>query len=636
MKNKLIYSACIFCLTLIALSFMLDMNLTFYQSLDLSWIWAINNLINNSQFVVGQDYAFTNGPLGFILNPQFYKNSFYYALLANLICIVVFVSNAILYFNKNYPTSAKKTLLLLPVFLVCFTIPLWDWLWNFTLLFTLMNIWDLSSRKEESLYIVPLSIIAGCLSGFTLVLKFSLAIIQLAISVLLGIILLIQNRKTFLKYFLAYSIPFISVIVLFIKLLFENSDNFINWIKISLEIADHFNSAMVIAGPHFYTILALIIFTIYGYLLWTTKKEFTKFFFTILLTLPMVFFVFKHGFVREDFSHTSVFFAVMQLITTLLFLYTPEKIIKKVFISLIAVAMLTSSSMIFNFTNSNYTIDIDKDKLIIKNVFSKINNIFNFRTNFQKSLQKKEKVLTSLVLPKDWNELIKDDSIKILPNTLVYAEANQWKNWQPNPTLQLYSAYSQILDEISANSFLKAKYPQFVFVEFMAIDRRNMFLDNPRTWHTILENYEIVKHDNERMLLIRKTVPGKGHFEKISSMQYKFNEWIEIPSSANNIYAIINTDISIFGKIATFLFRGCPSDIMLHYKDGKRKFYRVINDTLKSETLINYVPFDFEQTRMLFENHNNDKFKVIKIKFINQCPCYYKNMIKIDWLKKAD
>ncbi|GHS94859.1 hypothetical protein FACS1894139_17930 [Planctomycetales bacterium] len=240
------------------------------------------------------------------------------------------------------------------------------------------------------------------------------------------------------------------------------------------------------------------------------------------------------------------------------------------------------------------------------------------------------------VLPTEWNDVIGEKTVQILPWELCYAAANHWAGWQPNPVFQLYTVYTKKLDEYSAASFTPARAPQFALLEYNAIDGRNMFLDTPATWNAITPNYHILLQDEQRLLLTKNEALRTLKFTPFKAEKYQFNEPIIIPHRETPVYARIEITPSIIGKIVTTLFRGRPLTAIVTYQDDAPKEYRVIADTLNSPTLISNIPGNYAQMVDFWRGKNTGS-AVEKIEFSNRTigDWFYRNEIKIEWLESV-
>jgi hypothetical protein len=391
-----------------------------------------------------------------------------------------------------------------------------------------------------------------------------------------------------------------------------------------MQLSSGYSYAMTKSYPILTTVYLLFAFgliCIHVYYAKLLKKINNDIFCLFIFSLVILFFSFKHGFVRAD-SHLINYFTVVAFVEGLLFLFSMqylEKIISlfkiTVFISFVCIMSITGIYSIFN------------------NNFRNIYTVYKLKENYTTFQERKIANIRSDMLPQEWNSIIGNDSIQVLPDELLYAEANQWNGWRPNPVLQLYSTYTNKLDEYSARSFTDERRPHFILLEYNVIDGRNMFLDTPATWNAIYPKYKVRMFDEKRLLLELANEENVLPLIIVNSKKYKFNEVIEIPQLDKNMYAEIKIELTIFGKIIATLYKGSPPQISVTYKNGTINNFRLITDTLQAPTHISYLPNNFHQTRNYFMCEGLEDFAVKEIKIINKMHAlYYKEDIEVKWL----
>ncbi|MDR1195568.1 MAG: hypothetical protein LBL00_03725 [Endomicrobium sp.] len=503
-----------------------------------------------------------------------------------------------------------------------------EWLWNINLFLVFLSIWHF--KDNNKIFIIS-GIMAGIVSAFSLFLKFNTAALSLGLSFVVFLLFLIFCRKKSVKYISLFASSYILTTLLGILAFFKEFSYFLKWLKISLEIASSYNTAMALYISVYvpFLIVAFILVIVYiAFMIKEFKNDSRDNYILFLICSVLVFFSFKHSFVRQD-GHMLIFYTTFPILSALLYIFAGDKfrIAHKQSLKICAVICCACMMVIgkwyapfYNFTNN------------VKGLFEIKQKIKNFERNKTVSLREN-------VLNEEWNAEIGNSSIQILPFDLSYAAANNWTSWQPNPVLQLYSAYSKTLDQTSADSFINKKAPSFILLEYETIDERNMFFDTPATWNAILSNYSICKDDGERLLLKKNNSRKRIEFTKMQTDVYKFGDTIKIPETNGLIFAKIKINTSFLGKIITMLFRGCPSDITVKYQNGENKTFRIIDDTLQMPFLINYLPDDIEQTAALFYalslgNEEDLSFSVKEFTFKNKFRAVYcKNNIEIEWFK---
>ncbi|MDR2602512.1 MAG: hypothetical protein LBC53_08705, partial [Spirochaetaceae bacterium] len=546
---------------LIITAFFVLMTVNFLKSLNLpaagagldpSWKWAVNNIAYNHQYTFGKDVTFTYGPLGYLFESQHYAETIIQGIALNVFCVGVIL--LLFYLNYKKKMYSIQKLFIFSLFLFIFTgIISCEWIWNIMLFFLFSTCYLL---REDKRLRFPLIICAGFLSAFSLLLKFNTAVLAAALSGALALMLLLRGGKRLFAWYIGLFFPaYIAFTAAGSAFFFKNINNFIVWLQMSVEIAGGFSSAMVVKGLFIFTAAAVLIIIIYLRFAYTQKKE--NVFALCVIGTAVLFFSFKHGFVRQD-GHMLSFFTAVPFLTGFLFLFSPPSSYKKsraMFQTTVFLCLLGAVNIVFI-------------PGLIKGVFNNAYLITQLGKNYKTFNERKMEGPKADALPAEWNAKIADSSIQATPWELSYAAANHWKGWRPNPVMQLYSVYTKKLDEYSAASFAPENAPRFILLEYYAIDGRNMFVDSPATWNAILPNYTILTRDESRALLSKKDAHKSLNFEPVFSASYKFNETIPVPQSPDPVYAKIIIKDSIFGKLATTLFRGNPPSMTVKYHDG--------------------------------------------------------------------
>jgi hypothetical protein len=611
--------------------------------LDPSWVWALNAITNNNAYLFGRDVAFTYGPLGYLFASAHYGINILQAIGINIFCIGML--SALFYANyKKGKFQGQHTFVFFLLVWPFAGILSFEWTWNLMLFLLCSTCWIL--RNEKRMYI-PLVFITGIICAVSLMLKFNTAVLAIALAGILGLVFLIYDVKKLNFYIPLFFGSFLGLTVLNIVHFFKSFANFMLWLRMSWEVSGGFSYAMVTEGDLSYLIIAFVVTLLYIYLAVHLKKAKSDSLALALLGAVIIFFSFKHGFVRQD-AHMLSFFSVMPFVTGFLFLFTLEDNYTKG-VSVFKGSILLCLLCVMSISGLDTT---------VMSFFNNIYHVATLKENIQTFQERKGRAMKADILPDEWNNAIAGKSIQILPWELSYAGANHWDGWQPNPGLQLYSVYTKTLDEYSASSFEPAKAPAFILLEHKAIDGRNMFLDTPATWNSIIPNYRIVKNDGQRLLLEKKLLDKKSahtsiRFIPLDTGSYTFNESIPIPKAEGPVYAKISIENTIVGKIITTLFRGNPAHLTLINQDGSENSYRIIADTLRNPVLVNCGPHNFEQTAALFTNEPSGEFAESKnrpshiegkaepacggIKFSAQVWfLYYKRNIKIEWFIGSD
>lgn len=624
----------IVCVVFISYSFILYLN-KFILGIDLSvyppephYMWALNKISNARLFLFGGDITYTYGPYGYLLFGLSYIHSFLFGLIVLALNAFLFYLN---YHQKNI--TPKKQMLFFLVLFVFFIISnykgsisqfIFECSFNLTLFFLFCTFWKI---KDNKILFYLFSVISGLLCSFSLLLKFNTGILAFGCASIFGLYILLFHRKSGFKYLLIFTGIYLLVLICNIPYYFNSLNNFITWIIMSIEFTKGYSESMVSIGHKIYLLYMLIILALYLVIFIPAIKTYktNNGLIFLLLGIVILFFSFKHGFVRQD-VHMVSFFYSMPFLFGFLHLFSTIEFNRKILLCFFMTSILSFVAII-----SIFGIGIFNNP--IKHRFY---DIVKLNERIKTLDQRKIDALRAYVISSEWNEFIGDNTIQIVPGgQLSYAVANNWQGWVPNPVLQLYAAYTKKLDEYSAFSFSDERAPRYILLEYVAIDNRNMFMDTPETWNSIIYNYEILKSDSSLLLLEKQKNYKTLNLTYMESKTYRFNEEIMVPASDNHIYAKISIKQTFLGKITTTLFRGNPPNLKLQFQDGSESIIRVIPATLNNPVLIDAVPTTFSQMENFFNGIITENYSVKGLVFLNKTSFrfinMFANMIKIDW-----
>lgn len=605
-----------FALGLCGLAFLRDVVVFEMPGLDPSWMWALNNI---SEFIPGKDWAFTYGPLGFMFVPQMVKNNMLTAnLFNNVFPVVLFIGGVAGLIYRQSVREGENAWEKAAILLVCWLtfFPVKDY-WE--LVVFVLAICALVFSDNTKIFRC-LSVLTGGLLPFVMLLKFNIFVCNALTVGMLALILFIKNRKVFVSYVFWAGSAFLIGLILDIILVFGNVANFIEWVTLCLDISSHYSEVMIITGMRRNFLLFIATTAIVGYLCVFAFAYFKnkRLFDLLMIGLPVVFFSFKQGFSRQDYAHTITFFTVFFYLSSLLFFLNYRGKGDKWFIGILVLFQILFGK----------GVPFYMQKFNIERVWSleqRWNYLLKEYPNMRQQGYKFKKISP------DWLQIIGKKTIEALPYELSYLPANDL-NFRFNPILQLYSAYSARLDKKSACSFTAENAPEFILSEFASIDNRNMFLDTPATWNAIIDNYELIKKDDEKALLQKRKSAKSAKFVLIKEDSININQNVELSRyKEDELYVSIDIQPTLWGRIRTFLFRAKPVMMEVELFDGRKRWLRLVPDTLQTPFPVMKIPENGQRFFDLLQGKGEAIIKSFAIKADTES--WQKN-INIKWYRR--
>lgn len=609
--------------------------LSISAGLDNSWAYAINYLPNSS-YLVGRDVVFSWGPLGYLLNPQNLVNN----IINSMIFLVAMHSLfALSLFYFLYRAKRKLQVIVFAAsYLTIYALLYWS-LRESSSLLTLGLLLGISFDSNKIIKYSSASV-CGVVAGLLLFIKPNLGMGAFAMLIIYAIIVLAKQRQQSWRILLAGGITYITTVLITALASMKSLSAVIQWFRYSMDIVSGYGEAMSVVGPFIILLLGILSLVIYFALvliLWKQKAQ--PRYIALIFIVPLLL-AFKQSFCRQDIYHQLIFFAFFLAILCVLILNAVGKkeliaCIAGFFILIICMAgfyLYLAGTIPTIHPNINELTAGTADFLQGKQGRSNISSILHYDDLRQRLDEQSKTNLATDELPSETVDIIKSGggSVDVLPWEISYCPANNL-SWDPNPVLQIYSAYTASLDQWSASHYEENRAPEFLIVEFMDIDGRHPLLGAPATWRSVISNYGLALWDSQagRLLLKRNMQPSQEITTVVKQENAYINQWIVVPPSDNLLFVDVDMRATFLGTAAKNLFRIPPVYIDLVYESGRAMSYRIIPDTAKNGLLINYLPSNAEELSKLFAGTANDR--VVQFKISGPGTIYYDNQIGLTW-----
>lgn len=600
-----------------------------YLGIDSSWAWSLNYFFENS-YIFGRDVVFTYGPLGWLL----YSSGKTVDITCCFWVVMIFITAYVLY-ESLIKTALKNhhwfkfsifTLTFLYAFFCNKCSPEYFILYLYCL--TVLTFVFIRSSKL-------LLVIASLLLITSFFMKFSLVIQIISFATTLTMSLLIFKNKHYKIMFWHIFLSFTLCCVIFLVFYSHSINNLLHYLIGSINQAVGYNWAMSIGEGHRYTrflsisIFYLLLIVIISLFYIKDKHNFPL----ILSILSVLFFIYKHGFVRGD-AHVYIFFnAIVPFLGLFLFFSRDSKqslpltlnigylsIIKRNFIDCIIFVMIVVSVILLRHFNSLDDIN--------KSLNYKLSNYFGYIEHV-----KNQKTSHNADLPQSFIEKIKNKPVSIYPIDLLYAR-NQKINFVPLYAVQAYSGYTTWLDEKSSEKFSIKNGPEYVILNRDTIDNRFPYIEMPITYLTFLKNYFIDYYDSTKDLFLLKKRREPFFSDKTivyeKTEKFIISDPIKINDISNNLMLKINVKYSLWGRFVNFIYKTPSIEMVLTYDDGTKVQKRVILQNLANGFIVSSIPNSSLDLIEIFSNNLTQKH-VISIQFVGQGLTLFSNIASVDF-----
>ncbi|WP_375501609.1 hypothetical protein [uncultured Nostoc sp.] len=412
---------------------------------------------------------------------------------------------------------------------------------------------------------------------------------------------------------------------------FYTSPALLNFLKGSLQISSGYSSAMSIVGSSWELGLAISQIILILALLITLVKENQN---NLSLALSLAFIIwlsFRHGFTRQDSGHVLIFFNATPLIVALCISHLKQMNTAKISLLIHTYAVLILLGT-YPFVQNNI------NALYPSNFLSKISTVINLNKLKENINAASVANLANIKLPENIINKLEGKTTDIFPWEISLVEANKL-NWKPRPIIQSYSAYTKFLDQKNFQSI--SEFPRdYILYDFLSIDGRHPFFDEPATFFHIFCNYKFTAslHDftnsdllNNMMILEQRgsNVCYPGNITQKITMNWKIQQSLKLENSSL-IRAKIKFKYSIFGKLYKNIFRSPPVNIQVNYINGGTSKYRIIPENSENGIIISHLPINPSEALSFFQGKLPIKIK--SFSFTNSNSLLYLPDIEVSFI----
>ncbi len=568
--------------------------------LDRSWVFGMNQAIAQ-ELSFGKEIIFSFGPYSSIYTRGYHPATGFmmisgslYLALSYWACLFFLSRNVQWRWVLSIYTVLAGFLLMYFRDTLLFSLPLLVGLLIFKNLFSKEGM--LVKSKLAPFYIASLFAPFGLLP----LIKGSILILCVAVTVLSSAFFIANKHR--LLAIISLSTPMVSTLIFWVasgQSVATFPGYFINMARIIFG----FTEAMAVGGNICEVILYLIASAFLLFAL-SIQKQGTCSSKTFLFCVyfAFLFLSFKAGFVRHD-AH-AVISGISILIAAILL---PFVIKSRMNLPIIAIALFA-----WLIIDGNY---------IKTSTESVTNNVISTYSSMWHGIQKRigNRNWPGLEFDAAVNSLRKQASFPVLQGTTDIYSYNQsylissGSYWSPRPIFQSYSAYTPSLAEKNRRHLLGAQAPDNVIFKVETIDKRFPSMDDGASWPIMMLNYRPTRMENDFLFLQKKeNIIDIEEQLKLPSEIHAFGESVLLPYSREPVFAQIEIKPTIWGHIASFLFKSSQLRVILDLNNGMKKEFRIIASMVKSGFVISPLIENTTEFAMLYANKGFLYDKLVK------------------------
>jgi hypothetical protein len=561
--------------------------------LDPSWAYAINALPDTDR-LPGRDVVFTYGPFGWLFRPAAVGDHLMWVVVFRLLTHALFAT-ALARAIRNAPIV--HVLAFAGIYLAGHQLGLAE---EYRLLLSLVLLLGPELAAPRRVPWAPA--LAAALIPFYALMKLNFGLTAGVIVAAFCGVLILRRKPGRGRAVLAAAAGFVFGAAVTVPFAFGSLSHVLRWLGLQAEIVRGYPSAMALSATPAELVaglLALAIFVAFWVYAYRTRSGLADLW--TLLLLP-AWFAFQHGFIRAD-AHVGGFFPFVLCAAALglLFARRESELRASAVVCLALLLLATPIALRYagpaSRTRVNFVLGIQG----WQNLRHALNpGALHRRVDrFQRRVLRPNRLPASFVRPVRAAGL----GVDVLPWELSYLAANRLR-WEPNPTLQLYVAYTSRLDALSAEHFAGAEAPDLLLVEHTGIDRRDMLWDTPETWRAILASYDLDPRRPAPNLLVlrRRSRPRQWDLKARGETRMVGDRWIEVPSGSGWTFAELGLQPSWSGR-AERLLLGVPPVFLETVDDhGRRRAARILPETAGGGLLMSPAPHNLDELAALWKS----------------------------------
>ncbi len=590
------------------------------RGLDVSWVYAINAAAGMG-LRFGRDLIFTYGPLGWLAMPMAVDDNLAWALVFNLalhgLLVAVLAVHAAGGAWERLAMFAGAWLILLGAGLPR------EYQW---LLLTLILLGTALRAPRPA---AALAAAAAILAAVFLHIKFSLGVAALATLGLFHLLNLgLRNPRAGRR--LLEAVAILGAVGAGLAwLLFNNSGDYRQWLRGSLELAAGYSSAMSLPGPGMEVIFGVLVLALYAgltVLAWTRDRASALF---PVLASGIFLAAFKHGFVRQD-AHVVIFFTAASGIFAGWLLFARRGAFPAA-----AVALLVSLPLALAVGSRHgvmpggvYYRLLSGQSAMEKVEYLRHRNEYERRFQAQFNAAREAAAVPAPALAEI---RAAGAGVDAVPWELTWIPGNRLR-WRVQPLLQLYSAYTPWLDRFAAAHYTGADAPEYVLLHYGSLDGRYLAWDAPLAWQMLLRCYEWQADLTAAGLTLvrRRPAPLPAPAAAGSAILTR-EEWLALPETNALLFAALDLPMNLPGRMLNACFRAPPLQMEVEYDEGQRYRFQLTPAVAGHGLQINFLPERYSQLAQFWQGAA--WHRVRRIRLAGPGRNFYPVQVPVQWRK---
>ncbi len=582
---------------------------------DGAWYYALN-LIHRDGGRIGPDVVFTMGPLGYLTVPDPEITPWWQPLLLRVIAWAG-LAWGVLRLAGAWPRWAVlgvAAVLCSPALLAYHYPDVWQASYLAALLVC-------AAAPSAGAFVI-----AGALTGITLLLKANEALSALAI---FSVLLLARGRMLPQRGLWLIAIP-PGILLAGAWAVNGGIGTVFPYLLGAMEVVRGFTEASSIVGPLWQLGLFLLLWGCFIALALMDSGLSCLRHPAFWCAMLQAFQGFKHGMVRQD-GHADM--ALLKLAAGALFLLAilREQAFRK---ALVLLAMLCCGfTWIYMADVRTLHFHRGLASLTPGGIVRTARDLAAYETAYAQTGARSRELRARLRLGEPYHSLIGAGSVDAFPDQIDWIRANEWK-YRARPTIDSITAFTARLNRLNERHFAGPRAPDFVLFFFEAIDARHPLMQDTGTVREMLDRYQVAHEGPKALLLKRRAQPLETRFRAVGETVAGWEEPFTPPAAGagETVWASMEIVPSLWGRLRWFFFRTDPPVLETGFADGRILWIRLLRETALEPLPVTPLPRDLSEAAQYLQNQPLPSgAQVLRLVFRTNGREQYSPRIRVRW-----
>ena len=288
-----------------------------------------------------------------------------------------------------------------------------------------------------------------------------------------------------------------------------------------------------------------------------------------IVTMLVLWLLFKEGFVRHDYDHDLIFFAVAPLV---LVAFLPRRRSWILVPGVLILAVVTCVAA------EGFPSAVTRPDVALRSFFSEAVTLASPNRSATAIDQARQILRDDYALPPRMVAMMRGHTVDVSPWEQTVAWAYPQVRFDPLPVIADYNAYTSTLDRLDTDYLASPDAPRFILRQPLAIDGRDPAFEPPAVQLSIECSYRQVSGFGKSWQLLEHGTDRCGALQLIDTISTGFEHWVTVPTAPRGYAVVARMQLSEgwLSKVEAVLFK--PPEVFVSSTNAQRT-WRFITST---------------------------------------------------------